>query len=82
MPVSPKGGDFRRIEETGGREPPQKGGEIREQLDGLSGLDGAGIEEIEGQLISEEKEPCPAIGLASSSAPVHVPPAKKTNTYN
>jgi hypothetical protein len=63
------------LKEAGGFEPVQKRGEIREQLDKLVTLEGAGIDEIQGQLVSQEKGFGPISRLASRTA--HVPSLKK-----
>jgi hypothetical protein len=65
------------IQETSRVKPAQEGEEIREQLDGLSVLDRASIDEIQGQLVSKEEESILAIRLASCVVGAHAPSVEK-----
>jgi len=64
------------IQETSRVKPAQEGDEIREQLDGLSVLDGASIDEIQDQLVSKEEETILAVRLASCTIGAHAPSTK------
>ena len=82
IPFFPEGRNLVGIQETSRVKPAQDGEEIREQLDGLSVLDGSSIDEIQGQLVSKEEESILAVRLASCTAGAHALSSKKVNTDN
>jgi hypothetical protein len=70
------------IQETSRVKPAQESEEIREQLDWLSVLDRASIDEIQGQLVSKEEESILAARFASCVIDAHAPSTEKSNTDN
>jgi hypothetical protein len=68
IPFLPESRNLAGIQETSRVKPAQEGDEIREQLDSLSVLNEASIDEIQGQLVSKEEETILVVRLASCTA--------------